>query len=98
MGTGSHARIVAVAPVEKIVAAFAARPCVVGNLVGRQAGTLHDFLRRLVEIGATLVVGNDKRATTGERGKGRALFDGELIEGKMLGAERKGLCKLISPI
>src|SRR5688572_20768640 len=60
MGAGPDADVVLVAPVDEVVTRLPAGPRMVGDLVGRQAGFLQRLLRRLVELRAQLLVGQDE--------------------------------------
>lgn len=51
MRAGADAGIIAITPVGEVVAAFGAGTGMVGNLIGRHAVTLGDFLRRLIKHG-----------------------------------------------
>ena len=50
MRARSDAGIFVAAPVDQIVPALGARPRVIGNFIGRQAGAGADRLREVVEI------------------------------------------------
>ena len=60
MRAGADADIVAVAPIDEVVPAFGARPGMVGDLIGGQAGRGEPRLRRLVEPGGLLVAGKTR--------------------------------------
>ena len=62
MRAGSDAGIIVAAPVNEIVPALGARPRVIGNLVGRQAGIGADLLRQIVERAAEIFVRDDELA------------------------------------
>ena len=85
------------APVDEIVPALGARPRVVGNLVGGQAGVRADLLRRVVERAAEILVRHDELAGRVQRGERRVLLDGELIEREMLARLRERALELGGP-
>ncbi len=88
MGARANADIIAIAPIDQVVPGFAARPCMVRDLVGRQPGFAHTQLGELVERPGAVVIG-DGEGAAGMRGmKSRALLDGELIEREVVAGER----------
>ena len=91
------AGIFVAAPIDQIVPAFGARPRVVGNFVGRQAGLGADRLREVVEIARGVVVGNDELAGFVQTEKRRVRLDGQLIEREMLGRLGNGALELGRP-
>ena len=97
MGARPDAGIFARAPVDQIVPALGARPRMIGNLVGRQAGIRAHLLRRVVERARGVVVGDDELAGRMQCGKWRVLLDGELIEREMLAGLRDGALELGGP-
>ena len=90
MGAGADARVFAVAPVEQVVPALLARRGVVGDLVGRQPRRFRHLLRQRVEGVRRLVVWHAQLAAGVELGVGRALLDGELVEGEVAAREPQG--------
>ena len=82
---GADAGVFVRAPIDQVVPALGARPGVVGNLVGRQAGVAANLLRQVVERAAGVVVGNDELAGLVQRVERRLRLDGQLIERQMLG-------------
>ena len=97
MGARPDAGIFVAAPIDQIVPALGARPRVVGNFVGRQAGLGAGRLREVVEIARGVVVGNDELAGFLQTEKRRVLLDGQLIERKMLGRLGNGALELGRP-
>ena len=89
MGAGADAGIFAIAPVDEVVPALGAGHGVVGNLVGRQAGRVADFLGDGIEIGGGVVVGHGQLAGLAQREEGRVRLDGELVERQVIGGESR---------
>ena len=98
MRARADAGVFVLAPVDEIVPALGARPRVIGNLVGRQAGAAADLLRQVVERAAGVVVGNDELAGLVQRVERRVRLDGELIERQMLGGFADGALELGRPL
>ena len=84
MSAGPDAGILAVAPIEQVVAALGARPRVVGNLVGGQTRCCAGLEGEVVERACGVVVRHDELAGVRQRRIGRVLLDGELVEREML--------------
>ena len=90
MGAGTDADIVAIAPIDEVVPALGARPGVVGDLVGRQAGGREPLLRQLEQRGGGVLVGRKRtRRAAGALAEGRVRLDRQLIERQMLAGERR---------
>src|SRR5262245_15437487 len=85
------------APVDEIVPAFGAWPCMVGDLVGGQAGRGADLLRGVIERTRHVLVWRDQLAGRMQRRERRVWLDGELIEREMLGGLRDGTRELAFP-
>src|SRR5208282_2224944 len=98
MGARSDAGIFLRAPVDEIVAAFAAGARMVGNLIGRQAVRRADLLRRVVKGPRGILVGNFELARGMQRRERRVRLDGELIERQMLPGFAKRMRKLARPV
>ena len=88
MRARSDTRIVMAAPVNHVVTTLGARPCVVGNFVGRHAGFGADRLRQIIEIARKVLVRHDQFASLVQAEEWSVRFDGQLIKRKML----RGLC------
>ena len=97
MGAGADAGIFAVAPVDEIVPALGAGAGVIGDFVGRQAGRRRGVERRRIERDRRVLVGRDELAGAVERGEGRAVLDGELVEREVVGGERQRLAEFRRP-
>src|SRR5262245_30329665 len=91
MSAGADADIIATPPINEIVAALIARPCMVGDLVSRQAGGGETIPGRFVESGCRLLIRQREGATTIGALECRIGFDGELIEREMSAGERQRL-------
>src|SRR5579859_3654869 len=87
MRPGPDAEIVAVAPIDEIVPALAARPRVVRDFIVGEAAACEALARRLVERAREIVVGQYEIAARMCRGKGGAGLDRQLIEGEMVSGE-----------
>ena len=85
MGARPDAGIFVAAPIDQIVPALGARPRVVGDLIGRQAGTGAGRLREVVEIAPDVVIGDGQLAGLVQSEERRVRLDGQLIEREMLG-------------
>ena len=84
MGARSDAGIFLGAPIDEIVPALAAGPRMIGNLIGGQTVRRANLLRGVVERARCVIVGNVELARRMQRGERRFLFDGQLIERKVL--------------
>src|SRR5690606_32297402 len=80
MRAGAHTRIIAIAPVNEIVAAFGAGPRIIRYFVDGQSGSGADFLRQGIKSSGILLAGKHKRTLLMQACEGRALLDGELVE------------------
>ena len=80
MRPGADAGVVAVAPVGEVVPALLARPGVVADLVGRQAGLAQQLLGQLVEGGLVVIVHRRHGAGADQGVKARAGLDRELVD------------------
>ena len=80
VSAGTAPCILAIAPVEQVVARLVAGACVVGNLVGRKSNFLSQFLRHVIEVGGAVIIGRHQRALGVQIEIGGAGLDGELIE------------------
>ena len=83
MGAGADADIVAVAPVDEIVARFLPGPGMVADLVGRQPGSAEHLLGQLVELGLQVLVERHQLALLDHGVEAGARLDGQLIERQM---------------
>src|SRR5690606_17252045 len=81
---GSDARILAVAPVQQVVARFRSGPGMVRNLIGRESMLPAGLLGDVVESAARLLVGHRDLPGIVETLEPGARLDGELVEGKVL--------------
>ncbi len=79
------AGIIVAAPIDEIVPALGARSCVIGYLIGRQAGRVADRLREVVEIARQILVGHIELAGLMQREERRVRLDGQLIKREVLG-------------
>ena len=70
----------------------------IGYLIGRQTRRLGDLLSGFVQGGGCVVVGNDKRTSSREHGKGRRRLYRKLIEREMIGSKRQRLLQFTSPL
>src|SRR5208282_6277892 len=98
MGARSDAGIFLRAPVDEIVAAFAAGARMVGNLIGRQAVRRADLLRRVVKGARGVLVGNFELARRMQRSERRLRLDGQLIEREMLSGLAKRMGEFARPV
>jgi hypothetical protein len=94
---GTNADVLAVAPVEQIVATRLAGGGMVGDLVGRQSCLLRQVLGQHVEIVRELAVGHAQPAAGMEIGERRAGLDGELVERQVSARQPQGLRQLALP-
>ena len=90
MRAGADAGIFMPAPIDEVVPALRARPRVVRNFIGRQAGARANFLRDVVKLATAILVGNDQLAALMQRVERRLRLDGQLIERQMLRRFRDG--------
>src|SRR5262249_5429065 len=97
MGAGPDPGVVMPAPIHQIVPAFGAGARVVGNLIGGQAGIGADSLRKIVEIARQVFVRHDELAGPVQAEERSVRFDGQLIEGEMLGRLRDRALELGRP-
>ena len=87
MGAGAEAQVGQVAPVDEVVAAFAAGPGPVRNFVLLVARGGEQRLAALVHIGHCIVVGHGHEALLDPQPEGRVLLDDEGVAREVLGAE-----------
>ena len=87
MRARTDARIFAVAPVDEVVPALAARARVVGDLIGRQAARLGQFPRRFEQREAQFLVGQFELAGVAQALEDRVRLDGQLIERDVVAGE-----------
>ncbi|GJE60415.1 hypothetical protein MPOCJGCO_2527 [Methylobacterium trifolii] len=97
MGAGADPGILAVAPVEQVVARLGAGAGVVRDLVGREPRRPADILRHVVEGARDLVVRRHQPAGRRQPEERRAGLDGELVEGQVLGRPRDRIRQLGPP-
>src|SRR5579885_2883674 len=97
MRARADAEVVAVAPIDEVVAALRAGAGVVRDLVGGQAGGGKALLRQLEEFAGKIVLRHGEIAAGIGRREGRARLDRELIERQVIAGERKGAVQLPPP-
>jgi hypothetical protein len=97
MRAGPRADIIAIAPIDQIVAAFRARMRMVGDFIGGQPGRFSQLLGGLVETGGQIILRDHQRAGFLQQGIGRVGLDGELIEREMAGVEGQRLFQFGAP-
>ena len=95
--TGTHADVIAVAPIGEIVARLLSRRGVVRDLVGRQAGRVHHLLGRLVKGCRGVIRGHGEIAARVRLGERSLRLDGELVEREMCAGIVKRARKLVTP-
>src|SRR5208282_6914744 len=98
MGARSDAGILLRAPVDEIVPAFAARPRMVGNFIGRQAVRRANLLRGVIKGARGVLVGNFELARRVQRSERGLRLDGQLIERQMLARLGERMLKLARPV
>src|SRR5690348_1546763 len=98
MRARTNAGVIAIPPIEKIVAAFRTGTRMIGNFVGGPASRVRHFLREFVEGSGAVIVGN--RECTGPRqcGKWRRWLNRELIQRQMFRAEVEGFLQFGAPL
>ncbi|MNT03220.1 hypothetical protein D3C72_1377420 [compost metagenome] len=79
------------------MAAFGAGPGMVGNLIGRHAVTLGDFLGCLIKHGRMLAIRHDELTGLVQAVERRAFLDGQLVERQMVDGIGDGLLELRVP-
>ncbi len=98
MRAGTNARIIAITPIDQVMAALRSGPGVIGDFISRHSRRFAQLLRGFVKSRRQIVVGNAKLAVLVEQREGRLRLDGELIEREMIGAEGERLFQFGAPL
>ena len=78
-------------PIDKIVTAFCAWPCMVRNFIGRHAGIPHDPGGGCIHVSCQTIIGNQTFTTPGAGEEMGAGLDRQLIERHMVKTQIKRL-------
>ena len=97
MGAGADPGVVAVAPVDQVVAAVLAGPRVVGDLVGGRPAAASASPVASIQRGRRVLVGQCERALGVQAEERRAGLDGELVEREMAEPFRREPVELGAP-
>ena len=90
--------VILVTPVREVVAALFAGPCVIADLVGRQAGRFGARPGQLEQLSGRIVLQRHECALPHIGSKARVCLDRELVEREMPRAERQRSRQLLVPL
>ena len=94
---GADAGIILIAPIGEVVPALPARLGVVGDLVSFEAETRRLLRRGVIQARRHILLREREFAAAVEGRKLGAGLDGELVEGEMIGGERKRPAQFLPP-
>src|SRR5690606_28312405 len=97
MAPWANTDILAIAPIDEIVLALRARSCMVRHFVSRKPLRGRNRLRRFIEIGGMIRIGDRDLAGAIEAVEGGPFLNGQLVERKVIGSVADCLLQLIGP-